>query len=89
LYIVGTLLIIALVVFFPVIRHWAPIARLFIPGRAPVANIPDVRVWVNTRTGLYYCHGTSEYGKLQPGTLRKQADALQRGDRPAMHSMCP
>lgn len=89
LYIVGALLIIALVVFFPVIRHWTPIARLLAPGRAPVGNIPDAKVWVDTRTGLYYCRGTAEYAKLQPGTLRKQADALQLGDRPAMHNMCP
>ena len=89
LYMVGALLIIALVVFFPVIRPWAPIARLLAPGRALVGNIPDAQVWVDTRTGLYYCRGTSEFGKLRPGSMLKQADALQRGDRPAMHNMCP
>jgi len=51
---------------------------------------PDtqVTVWVNTRSGIYYCPDSSLYGKTLPGESMKQGDALQHGYRPAEDRPC-
>jgi hypothetical protein len=48
----------------------------------PVAD-PDARVWVYSRTGQYYCPGSAEYEKLEPGKLMSQAHAQNAYYRPA------
>jgi len=46
-------------------------------------------VWVNRRSGLYYCRQSKFYGRIRPGFYLRQGDALQRGFRPAEGQMCP
>ena len=44
---------------------------------------PNAMVWVNSRTGQYYCPGTAEYDKLGPGKFMTQAAAQHSYYRPA------
>ncbi len=55
------------------------------PTRAAVKPMgdPNVQVWVYTRTGLYHCSGTPEYGTLQPGKSMPQGEAQRGYHRPA------
>ncbi|HXE90750.1 MAG TPA: PilZ domain-containing protein [Terriglobales bacterium] len=43
--------------------------------QSEVVADPDAKVWVHTRTGQYYCEGTPEFGKLEPGKTMSQHDA--------------
>lgn len=45
-------------------------------------------VWVNTRTGFYYCPGSRLYRKVQPGKHMRQPDALQSGYQPSLGEAC-
>src|SRR5689334_8204878 len=40
-------------------------------------------VWVNTRSGFYYCPSTKFYRKLRPGKFMAQREALQSGYQPS------
>jgi len=86
---VGGVLIIALIIFIPIISKWGPVEWLLTPARTHTGNAPNTVVWVNTRSGLYYCRDSGEYGKIQPGTQMKQNEALQKGYQPALRSVCP
>lgn len=86
---VGGLLIVALIIFIPIISQWGPLAWLLTPRRAKTGNAPNIAVWVNTRSGLYYCQDSPEYEKIEPGVHMKQNDALQKGYQPALHGICP
>ncbi len=44
---------------------------------------PDAKVWVYTRTGQYYCPGSADYEKLEPGRFMSQAAAQHAYYRPA------
>ena len=46
-------------------------------------------VWVNPRSGYYYCAKTRFYGKMKPGFYLRQGTAMQRGYRPAEGGACP
>jgi hypothetical protein len=48
----------------------------------------NIRVWVNKRSGFYYCPGSKLYGKLKPGFFMSQGNALQTGYRPPFNEMC-
>ncbi|MGH9433275.1 MAG: serine/threonine-protein kinase [Terriglobia bacterium] len=60
-------------------QHAAPAARLAgeQPSRAVFGKSgdPKVRVWVNTRTGVYHCPETRWYGKTKNGEFMTQAEA--------------
>jgi hypothetical protein len=49
---------------------------------------PDVRVWVNTSTGVYHCPGSRWYGKTKQGDYMTQAEAQQKHYRPAYGKVC-
>ena len=49
---------------------------------------PDVRVWVNTNSGVYHCPGSHWYGATKSGSYLKQSEAQQKGYRPAYHRAC-
>jgi|GEM_PF-1075161 len=49
---------------------------------------PDVRVWVNTATGVYHCPGSRWYGKTKQGDYMTQAEAQQKHYRPAYGKVC-
>jgi hypothetical protein len=49
---------------------------------------PDVRVWVNTATGVYHCPGSRWYGKTKQGDYMTQAEAQKKHYRPAYGKVC-
>lgn len=49
---------------------------------------PDVKVWVNTASGVYHCPGTRWYGKTKHGEYMTQAEAQKKGHRPAYGKVC-
>jgi hypothetical protein len=57
-------------------------------SRAPSVDLKH-SVWVNRRSGLYYCRTSKYYGKMFPGFAISQGDALQKGYRPAQGDACP
>jgi len=46
-------------------------------------------VWVNRRSGFYYCRQSRFYGRIRPGEPMRQEKALERGYRPAQGQLCP
>ncbi len=57
----------------------------------PVANFrgdPNVRVWVDTHTALYYCPGEELYGKSHDGHYSTQREAQSDRFEPAERSVC-
>lgn len=49
---------------------------------------PDVRVWVNTHSGVYHCPGARWYGKTKEGEYMSQKQAQEKGYRPAYGKVC-
>ena len=49
---------------------------------------PNVRVWVNTATGVYHCPGSRWYGKTKLGDYMTQAEAQKKHYRPAYGKVC-
>jgi hypothetical protein len=49
---------------------------------------PDVKVWVNTASGVYHCPGTRWYGNTKRGEYMAQTEAQQNGFRPAYGKPC-
>ena len=49
---------------------------------------PDVKVWVNTRSGVYHCPGTRWYGNTKQGEYMTQKQAQEKGYRPAYGKVC-
>ena len=49
---------------------------------------PEVKVWVNTKSGVYHCSGTHWYGATKSGEYMKQSEAQQKGFRPAYYRPC-
>jgi hypothetical protein len=43
---------------------------------------PDVKVWVNTSSGVYHCPGVRWYGATKEGEYMPQAQAQKKGCRP-------
>jgi hypothetical protein len=49
---------------------------------------PDVKVWVNTNSGVYHCPGTRWYGNTKEGKFMTQKQAQASGYRPAYGAVC-
>jgi len=49
---------------------------------------PNVRVWVNTSSDIYWCPGSQWYGKTKRGFYTTQREAQQAGYRPAYYRVC-
>jgi hypothetical protein len=49
---------------------------------------PNVKVWVNTNSGVYHCPGTRWYGKTKSGEYMTQKQAQEKGYRPAYGKVC-
>jgi hypothetical protein len=49
---------------------------------------PNVKVWVNTNSGVYHCPGTRWYGNTKEGEYMSQRQALAQGNRPAYGNYC-
>jgi hypothetical protein len=81
------ILAVALAVFFTLLKGWPYLAALA-ALRSERAN-PNVTVWVNQHSGLYYCNGSSSFGRVKPGQYMIQGEALQKGYRPTQGNLCP
>jgi hypothetical protein len=57
------------------------------PAPEYVGN-PDVTVWVDLQTALYYCPGSDMYGKTPKGKLETQRDAQMDQFEPAFRKVC-
>ena len=44
---------------------------------------PRIKVWVNTRSGVYHCPGTRYYGNTKSGQFMSETAARTAGNRPA------
>jgi hypothetical protein len=62
-------------------------AATTIAGQSPEGN-PDVKVWVNTNSGVYHCPGTRWYGATKHGEYMTQAEAQKKRYRPAYGKVC-
>jgi hypothetical protein len=47
-----------------------------------------VKVWVNTKSGVYHCPGTRWYGATKSGQYMTEGQAKAAGDRPAYGRSC-
>jgi hypothetical protein len=69
----------------------------FFDGRGPVRarsastrSLPsDTVVWVNSKSHVYHCPGTHNYGTTKEGAYMCEADARAAGDRAAMNEHHP
>ena len=60
-----------------------------VPARPTVfTGNPDVRVWVDVHTALYYCQGSDLYGKTPGGHFATQHEAQQDEFEPASRVTC-
>ena len=59
-------------------------------SRKPVTRSgnPGVKVWVNTKSGIYHCPDTPWYGKTKNGEYMTQQEAQAKGHRPAYGIVC-
>jgi hypothetical protein len=82
-------LIVALLIFFTPWRIWSLLVSGLMPGKAkrPALN-ESARVWVSSRSGLYYCSDSTLFGTVAPGSYTTQGEALQKGYRPAVAQPC-
>jgi hypothetical protein len=84
-------------------RLFAPIAFVLLLGGTAVkvesvALVPktaqsqtekkEVKVWVNTKSGVYHCPGTRWYGATKQGKYMGECEAIKEGDRPAYGKPC-
>lgn len=62
---------------------------LAVPPPPPVyMGDPNVKVWVDLQTGLYYCPGNSLYGSTAKGRYAAQSEAQQESFEPAARKPC-
>ena len=48
----------------------------------------EVKVWVNTNSGVYHCPGTRWYGTTKQGKYESECAAIKDGNRPAYGKPC-
>ena len=48
----------------------------------------DIRVWVNTNSGVYHCPGGQYYGNTKRGEYLSESEAVADGYRPAYNQPC-
>lgn len=85
-------LLILLVLCFPIVTGQASTEREYRPiGTAATQGNqgnPDVKVWVNTASGVYHCPGARWYGATKHGEYMSQAEAQKKNYRPAYGKVC-
>src|SRR5438874_1073910 len=80
LLLVGAVLVIAFLVGSPLTR--------FLLARSDREPAGSIKVWVNPRSGFYYCPGTERYGRIRPGRYMTEANAIQSGYQPSLGEAC-
>lgn len=78
----------ALLVFSPVLKQWGPVGGFLIPRAEHAESVKPVVVWINPRSGLYYCSQSNLFGRITPGLYMEQSKALEKGYRPAEERPC-
>jgi hypothetical protein len=58
------------------------------PQTGPENAKREVKVWVNTASGVYHCPGSSWYGATNQGKYMGECDAKKAGYRPAYDHSC-
>ena len=58
------------------------------PPAPTYSGNPNVPVWVDVHTALYYCPGSDLYGKTPQGKIASQRDAQQDQFEPASRKVC-
>jgi hypothetical protein len=58
------------------------------PSAPSYSGNPNVPVWVDVHTALYYCPGSDLYGKTPQGKIASQRDAQQDQFEPASRKVC-
>ena len=48
----------------------------------------EIRVWVNTNSGIYHCPSSRWYGKTKQGKYMGECEALKAGYRAAYYRPC-
>jgi hypothetical protein len=48
----------------------------------------EIKVWVNTHSGVYHCPGTRWYGATKEGKYMSECEAEKAGYRPAYGKPC-
>ena len=48
----------------------------------------EIKVWVNTSSGVYHCPGTRWYGNTKRGKYMSECEAIKDGNRPAYGKVC-
>ena len=59
-----------------------PAAKEAAPGGAPD------KVWVNTKSKVYHCFGTKDYGTTKVGEYMSEADATAKGFKGSHGKAC-
>lgn len=59
-----------------------------VAGRASTDQTSQVKVWVNTASGVYHCAGSRYYGKTARGKYVTEADARTEGHRGVRGKSC-
>lgn len=58
------------------------------PPAPSYSGNPNIPVWVDVHTALYYCPGSDLYGKTPQGKIASQKDAQQDQFEPASRKVC-
>ena len=85
---IGSLILLGYLIATPIFEKWNATTGLPQLQEQTVSAATLVKVWIFTKTGLYYCPDSHLYGKFKPGMYRMQDDALERGYRPAAQEPC-
>jgi hypothetical protein len=77
----------------PRLEPWQRVLVKLGIAEAPPATIhprgdPNLQVWVDPHTALYYCPGDEQYGKTPDGRLSSQRDAQLDRFQPANRAAC-
>lgn len=57
-----------------------PIAKTPAAAAAVAAGGGDGKVWVNTKSKVYHCEGSKNYGKTKVGEYMTESDAKAKGN---------
>ena len=65
-----------------------PAAKTAAPAATVAAGGGDGKVWVNTKSKVYHCEGTTPYGKTKVGEYMTEADAKAKGNHGIKGKTC-
>jgi uncharacterized protein DUF3761 len=76
---------------FALLLAGVPCSRSLAPLVSPIyaqAEKKEVKVWVNTKTGVYHCPDSKWYGTTKQGQYMGECEAQKEGYRPAYGRAC-